>query len=133
MLVADLPLMAINVIPVYENRLEQHLRTWADWMKGPVSPDGLPSEACGGFENYQTIDRDSDAAYERLDFWIAETTNTVINDIGARHPAQKAALYRAYGVLAAFRFPRDNYEQTLAEARQNVLIGLRKRGVWLGQ
>jgi hypothetical protein len=119
--------------PIYELRLEQHLQTWAAWMRGPEVPDGLPTEACGGMDNYSTIDRDSDAAYEKLDFWVAETVNTVINDIGERHPAQKAALYRAYEVVAAFRFPRDSYEAVLSEARQNVLMGLRRRGVWLGE
>ncbi len=120
-------------VPPYAERLEQHLQTWAEWMRGPEVPDGLPSEGCGGVENYKSLDRDSDSAYEKLDFWIAETTNVVIEDIGIQHPAQKAALYRAYSVLAAFRFPRDNYLDSLDAAKQGVLIGLRKRGVWLGE
>jgi hypothetical protein len=123
----------MRIQPLMGNRLEQHLRTWADWMRGPDRPDGLPTEASGGVENYSTIDRDSDSSYEKLDFWIAETTNTVIEDIGNRNPAQKAALYRAYDIVSHFRFPRGNYLELLDAAKLAVSVGLRRRGVWLGE
>lgn len=135
MMLRDVPVLCMSVEPVirFNPRAEEALRTWSQWMRGPEAPDGLPSEGCGGVENYKSLDRDSDAAYERLDFWIAETTNTVIEDIGERNPAQKAALYRAYDVVAAFQFPRGNYEKLLADAKVAVLVGLRRRGVWLGE
>lgn len=124
----------IKIIPIKTAQywVERHLTTWCAWKHGWYGPDGLPSESCAG-ENYQSLDRDSEAAYDKLDSWIAETCQVVIDDIGNRYPAQKAALYRAYDIVSAFRFPRDNYEILLQAAKGNVLQGLRRRGVWLGE
>lgn len=130
MILAETPILAMTIVP-RSDRLEQHLRTWADWLSAPDGPDGLPCEACVG-ENYQSLDRESDGAYERLDHWIAENVQAVVEGIGERAPAQKAALYRAYGIVSVFRFPRGNYEDVLREAKTSVAIGLRRRGVWLG-
>lgn len=112
--------------------LDRHLQTWAAWLRGPDLPDGLPTEACAG-ENYASLDHDTDGAYERLDHWIAENVQAVVEGIGERSPAQKAALYRAYDVVAVFRFPRGNYAEVLEEAKVAVRVGLRRRGVWLGE
>lgn len=132
MLMVEGPLRAIQVLPVH-SRVDQALKAWANYMRSKEGPDGLPEQACGGIENYSTLDRDSDGAYERLDIWTAEHTQEVIEDIGKRSPAQKAALYRAYDISAVFRFPRDNYKELLVEAKIAVAIGLRRRGVWLGE
>ena len=102
-------------------------------MNQDALPDGVPHEACGGIENYSSVDLDNDNAYAALDSDLANRTNAVIEDIGVRHPAQHAALYRAFGLVSVFRFPRDNYAQVLESAKENVKIGLRIRGVWLGE
>lgn len=111
---------------------DRHLDTWCAWKHGWSGPDGYPDQA-QGLENYTTIDHGSERAYEKLDAWIAETVQVVIDGIGERHPAQKAALYRAYDIVAAFQFPRGNYEGLLRAAKANVTIGLRRRQVWLGE
>lgn len=118
--------------PAPNHRLEQHLKTWAAWLRTPEGPDGYPSEGCVG-ENYKSLDRDSDGAYERLDHWIAEAVQAVVEDMGRRNPAQKAALYRAYDIVSVFRFQRGNYTDVLDEAKLAVAVGLRRRGVWLGE
>lgn len=119
-------------IPAVEYWVDSHLQTWARSMSGDNLPRGCPRQACVG-ENYSSLDLDNVAAYEHLDADIARRTGAVIDDIGIRHPAQKAAIYRAYGVAAVFRFPRENYAQILDAAKENVKLGLRKRGVWLGE
>lgn len=111
---------------------ERHLVTWRSWKHGWYGPKGY-ADGSLVVENYSTIDRDSDAAYERLDEWIALTCEAVINGLGNQHPAQKAALYRAYDITATFRFPRDNYQAVLTQAKASVQDGLRRRGVWLGE
>lgn len=123
--------ITIQPISTAQEWVERHLVTWCAWKHGWYGPDGLPSESCAG-ENYQSLDRESEKAYEKLDFWIAETCQVVIDDIGKRNPAQKAALYRAYDVVAAFQFPRGNYQELLREAKAGVFLGLKRRSVWLG-
>jgi hypothetical protein len=124
--------MQLVDMPAAQQWTERHLVTWCAWKHGWYGPDGLPSGSMVA-ENYSTIDRESDAAYDRLDAWIAETCDVVIESIGQAHPAQKAALYRCYDIVSAFRFPRGNYAELLVQAKSNVLLGLRKRGVWLGE
>lgn len=126
MLMTELPATTV------EEWTERHLVTWCAWKHGWYGPAGLP-EGSLLFENYSTIDRDSDAAYARLDYWIAETVQVVMDDIGERNPAMKAALYRAYDIVAAFRFKRGNYQQLLCDGRRQVYLGLRRRGVWCGE
>lgn len=112
--------------------LDRHLQTWAAWMRRDSLRLGLPKKAAVG-ENYTSLDLDNEIAYDSLDDDTAVRVNAVIDDVGQRHPAQKAAIYRDTGLIAVFRFPRDNYADTLDAARQNVLIGLRRRGVWCGE
>jgi hypothetical protein len=126
LITVDIPLRG----PMYW--VDRYLDAWAEWMRQGSLPQGLPSRAAVG-ENYATMDWDTDRLYGALDSDIAIKTATVIDDIGRRHPAQKAALYRAYSILAVYQFPRDNYIETLEIGKSNVLIGLRKRGVWLGE
>lgn len=122
----------VAVLSPAQEWTERHLVTWCSWKHGWYGPKGH-AEGSLVVENYSTIDRDSDAAYERLDEWVALACEAVINGIGNQHPTQKAALYRAYEITSAFRFPRDNYEAVLAQAKLSVQAGLRRRGVWLGE
>lgn len=111
--------------------LDWHLQNWADWMHQKDLPDGYPHNSCCGIvQNFTTVDLDNDYTYDHLDTDLAHRTNAVIDSLP---PAQRAAVYRKYGVTAAFRFERDNYADLLVLARAAILIGLRRRGVWLGQ
>lgn len=106
-------------------QLETILEIWARWMRSGGGPDGLPSRACVG-EGYSTLDHDSDGANERLDKWLAIACGTVIAGLA---PAQRCALHRQY-LEAVYRF--KDFEASLTRAKVNVAIGLRRRGVWLG-
>lgn len=108
--------------------LESHLSNWVRWMRGSEAPEGLPDRACGGVRGF-TILGDSEQAYDKMDATLAEATNAAIEGLV---PAERAAIYREYGVCAVYRFPRDNYQDILAAGRQHVLESLRRRGVWCG-
>lgn len=137
MIMAELPLIAMVKIPlagltIAEQMTERHLDTWCAWKHGWSGPRGYPGEALVG-ENYTTLDHNSERAYEKLDGWVAMQVELVIDGIGQRNPAQKAALYRAYDVVAAFQFPRGNYAELLKAAKVEVMAGLKRRSVWLGE
>jgi hypothetical protein len=111
--------------------LDRHLQTWADWMHSAELPEGLPSDSCSGLvQNYLTLDWDSTEALETLDTGIARAVDAAVNDLS---PAHRAAIYRRYGIFSVFRFPRENYAVLLADARERILVGLRRRGIWIGQ
>lgn len=123
--------MIVNELPpaTAEDWCERHLDVWCAWKHGWVLPQGLP-DSSQILENYTTIDRDSERAYEELDAWIAQQVQLVIDGLV---PAQKAALYRAYNIVNVYVFPRGNYGETLAVAKGRVLLGLRRRSVWCGE
>jgi hypothetical protein len=125
--------MKVEAIPsTAEKWTDQYLTQWCAAKHGWYGPKGLPEES-QVFENYSTIDRDSDAAYEKLDAWIVGIVDVVVDDIGKRNPAQKAALYKAYDIVSVYVFLRGNYDELLKEAKAQVQRGLRMRGVWLGE
>lgn len=107
---------------------EWNLSNWAKWMQHGGLPDGCPKEACGGLENYTTVDLDNEKAYESLDERLAEATNAAIDDL---QPASKSAIYREYGILKAYS--GADYVAVLRLAKLEVREGLRLRNVWLGE
>lgn len=109
--------------------LDRLLSEWAEWMQRPGIRLGLPKRAAVG-ENYTSLDLDNEIAYDALDDDLAIRTNAVIDGLP---PAQRMAIYRCYGIVSVWRFPRDNYADVLIIARANVLTGLKKRGVWVGE
>lgn len=108
---------------------EWHLGNWSDWMRRGELPEGMPDQASGGAENYTNYDADSERAYSALDMWAADTTNAVVHGLQGH---ETAAIYHAY-LDAVYRFMRGNYEEILMHAKDNVQVGLRRRGVWLGE
>jgi hypothetical protein len=131
MMVIDVPVLAMTAEPVRiaQHGVERCLRVWVSYMHGDEKPEGLPAKACGGVTNYTSMDLDNIAAYENLDTAIAEHTNAVIESLP---PAQKCAVHHIY-LHAFFRFPRDNVHELLENAKHALEIGLRRRGVWLGE
>lgn len=119
--------MILNDIPQSE-RVEWHLRNWQTWMHRPALRLGMPRKAAVG-ENYTSVDLDNEIAYESLDDDLAERTNAVIDGLV---PAQRMAIYKAYGMISVWRFPRDNFEAVLKLAKASVAVGLVRKGVWLG-
>ena len=108
---------------------EWHLWNWRDWMYRPDLPEGVPREASGGLENYTTHDLDSERALAAHDIWAAENTNAVIEGLDG---GQKIAIHHAY-INAVYRFNRGNYLDLLKLGKANIMSGLRRRGVWLGE
>ena len=53
---------------------------------------------------------------------------SVIDDLD---PAPRAAINRRYGICSVFRFPRNNYEQTLVLAHERLVIICKRKGIVL--
>ncbi len=105
--------------------VERCLDNWSRWMRGTEAPDGLPQEACVG-ENYTTYDAHSEQAYDKLDIWLAETTNAAIEGLEA---SEQASIYARYLGLSVAFWRGGNY---LDSAKEHLADSLRRRGVWLG-
>jgi len=97
---------------------------WARWMRGYQAGIGFRNRSVGleTGGNSQTFD----AMCEDADRALAKATNAAIEDLP---PAQECAIHNAY-LGAVWRFPRDNYAQTLEAAKLSVVIGLRRRHLW---
>jgi len=106
--------------------LEWNLLNWAAWMHGGSVTRGLPSKV-PVMEGYSTLDAHDEGAYDRLCASLASTTNAIIEGL---KPNEQMAIYRAYGVMAAYRM--HDYKRVLEGAKAGVLAGLRRRGVYLG-
>lgn len=109
--------------------LEWNLENWARWMSGGARPQGLPRSASGGLSNYTTLDVNNERAYGKLDAWAASATNAAIDDL---KPIEQCAISNAY-LCSVWRFRNVNQADVLASAKRNVVIGLRRRGIWLGE
>lgn len=99
------------------------LMDWADWCRSYRQKHGYPSNSAG-FGSETNIHSFDDLC-ERVDNVVMVSVDTAISDLP---PAQNAAINRRY-LQTTFRFPRDNYEQCLDEAHNNLLIVLPKKGV----
>jgi hypothetical protein len=110
--------------------LETMLLNWARWMSAPELPEGMPDKACGGAQNYSTYDANSESAHDKLDVTLAEATNAAID---ALETLQQMAIYRAYGVIAVFRYQSElAYAKALELAKIAIADNLERRGIWLG-
>lgn len=107
------------------DRLDMHLETWALWMRSEQPARGYPRKSCGFVGGgYNT---DFDSMCEAADVRVAQIVNALVDGL---EPIQRMALHRRY-LRAVYRF--KDYPERLLEARERVRIGLRKRGVWLGE
>lgn len=100
---------------------------WARWMRSGGLPDGYPHKTPG------TVNRSIFSAWDDMieadDRRIAAVTDAVINDLP---PVQSCALHHAY-LNAVYRFSeRYPYHVAIEEAKENLVAGLKKKGVWLG-
>ncbi|HSQ02645.1 MAG TPA: hypothetical protein VLN59_01340 [Burkholderiales bacterium] len=101
--------------------LEWHLQNWAKWMLWDARPDGLPSAASGGRENYTRFS---------IEMWtVWEATNAAVEDLA---PIEQCAIYHQY-LQAMYRFPRGNFDIVLVRAKEHLTVGLPTKGVWLGK
>jgi len=105
--------------------LERHLVTWARWMRSGEWVAGHSHSSAvissgGASEHF-------DDMLEATERRIAKVTDSVIADLAND---QRAAIHHAY-LHAVYRL--KNYMETLEAGRQAVALGLRRRGVWMGE
>lgn len=105
------------------------LTCWVPYMHGGGDkPQGCPTHACGGIQNYTSLDLDNIEAYENLDHTLAEKCDAVI---GSMSQVEQCAIHHTY-LHAVYRFNREPLEDVLERAMLKLEIGLRARNVWLG-
>ena len=101
------------------------LHDWARWQSRYSPNIGYGSRSAGfgsgGLSSFEDMCEQSDSV----------TMRTLDAAIDSLLPAQRAAINRCYGVCAVFRFPRENYEATLAMAHESLSVSVKRRGVML--
>lgn len=103
------------------------LADWARLMRTDEPVKGFP-RAVPGLSN-GGASKSFDDLVEECDMRIARITKAIVEDLAA---PQQCALHNAYGLANVWRF-RGSVAEVLELAKLNVGIGLRKRGVWLGE
>ena len=101
------------------------LTEWAQWQRAYAPRLGYPSRS---LTCYSEGSRDFEGMCEDADNQTYATVDACVQDLV---PAQRAAVMRRYGIAAAFRFPRDNYEQCLLMAHEVLIKALPRKGVML--
>jgi len=101
------------------------LEDWAAWQSSYRPKTGFKSRsagfACIGLSTFEDMCHQSDNATMRA-------LDSAIDDLD---PAPRAAINRKYGVCSVFRFPRDNFEQTLIIAHERLVIICKRKGIVL--
>lgn len=105
------------------DRLVVLLSDWADWCGSYRPRLGYPAAAAGlggaGMCDFESM-------CEEVDGVMYRSIDAAVDDLP---PAQRAALYRHYGLTAVFRFPRNNFQTLLDEAHDALRRALPRRGV----
>lgn len=106
-------------------RLVCLLEDWAKWQSTYRPKTGFKSRSAGfiglGLSSFEDMCEESDNT----------TMRTLDASIDSLLPAQAAAIHRAYGVCAVFRFPRENFAATLELAHHCLVIIVKRKGVVL--
>ncbi len=101
------------------------LEDWAAWQSSYRPKTGFKSRsagfACLGLSTFEDMCHQSDNATMRA-------LDSAIDDLD---PAPRAAINWKYGVCSVFRFPRDNFEQTLILAHDRLVIICKRKGIVL--
>lgn len=101
------------------------LEDWAHWQSSYRPNTGFKSRSAGfsslGLQSFDDMCHQSDNATMRA-------LDSAIDDLD---PALRAAINRNYGVCSVFRFPRDNFEQTLILAHDRLVIICKRKGIVL--
>ena len=101
------------------------LEDWSAWQSSYRPNTGFKSRsagfACVGLSTFEDMCHQSDNATMRA-------LDSAIDDLD---PAPRAAINLKYGVCSVFRFPRDNFEQTLILAHDRLVIICKRKGIVL--
>jgi hypothetical protein len=104
--------------------LDNALRDWAEWSNTQNHRLWYPQKsvgfATGGINCWDDLEN-------QVDSYICNAVDTAIHDL---QPIERAAIYTKY-IHAVYRFPRQNFEQIIENAEQNLLKALDKKGVAL--
>ena len=100
------------------------LTRWSRWQASWTPRLGYPARSavvrcCGYYSSFED-------ALDDVEAWRNRAVDAAVDELV---PAQRAAVMRAYGIAAVFRFPRDNYEACLAAAHARLAVTLARRGV----
>ena len=106
------------------SRLEIVLLTWADWMRsGGSVARGYPRKACGFAELGATSIEDME---DTSDAWLAKSIDAIIRGLPDQ---ERNALHHQY-LDSRYRYQIVFYAATLHRAREMVLAGMTKKGIW---
>jgi hypothetical protein len=96
-------------------------------MRSGGLPDGFPHQTPGTVN--WTINSDFDNMCDAADRTLAAVTNAVIRDLV---PAQSCAIHHEY-LNAVYRFSeRYPFHRAIEDAKENLVLGLKRKGLWLG-
>lgn len=108
-----------------EQRLTWHLENWAYFQRDRQSDYG---ETYSGKDSSGARSNSSkafdDLVYE-VDARCSEAVTVILSELT---PVQQAAIHNKY-LDGVYRFPRNNFEEALAQARVFVRAGLMRRGI----
>jgi hypothetical protein len=107
--------------------VDWNLENWARFQREGGLPKGAPDHASGGAKGF--LNMDFDGMCERMDGDLASITGVVVAQL---QPIERCALHHVY-LEAVYQFRREGLDTVLQRAKRNVEVGLRKRGVWLGE
>lgn len=102
------------------------LHEWADWLRRYKPKTGYPSSSW--FSNGGSGASSFDDLCDQADNYAMEAVDCAVGNLA---PAKAAAINRNYGLANVYRFPRDNYEQMLSEAHDELVVALRRKGIAL--
>ena len=110
-------------IPTREEIIHNILLDWAEWHQGDTVDIGYPKKSPGffhcGLKSFEDMH----------DSVTAEKMAIVQACINSLPAPQGAAIERAYGICAVYRFPRDNYQECLENAFMALSVAFRAKGV----
>ena len=114
--------VGIEVRDAVGRRVVWLLEGWAEWSRSYRPKLGFPGRGvCGAAASKSFED-----LCDECDSTVNHAIDAAVDDLS---PAQRAALYRHYGIAAVFRFPRFNYAEQLELAHHDLRRTLPKRGV----
>lgn len=104
------------------------LEDWAKWCDNYREKTGYPTKSSGfmsgGINCYDDFkERSNNSVFEKI--------TTAMIDLYNENTAYAAAIHRKYGISNVFRFPRNNYEQTLVLAHERLVIICKRKGIVL--
>ena len=112
---------------ISEDALDGHLENWARWLRSGGGVLGYPHASVGITPSHNaSCEEGSEILNE-----INDRRNAAIMDvlIWQLPPAQCAAIHVFKGINATFRFPRENYNVVLREARDRLAVWADEKGL----